>query len=56
MNTHTFNYLLRDLPALSLGKRRVSPTTLINALVSAVVAVDAVLIATGRIAQHYGCF
>jgi hypothetical protein len=51
----TIDRLIGDLPSLAMGSRRVPPRVLINALVSAVVAVDAVLIASVRIAQHYGC-
>ena len=51
----TIDRLIRNLPALSLGERRVSLRALINARVSAAVIVDALLIATGRIAQHDGC-
>jgi hypothetical protein len=51
----TIDRLIGDLPSQAMGSRRVPPRVLINALVSAVVAVDAVLIASVRIAQHYGC-
>jgi hypothetical protein len=51
----TIGRLIDDLPCLTVGSRHIAPQTLLNVLVSAVVAVDAVLIATGRIAEHYGC-
>jgi len=47
--------LMRELAPLVTAGRRIAPAALTNALVSVVIAVDAVLIATGRIAQHYGC-
>ncbi len=51
----TIHCLMGGLPSFVLGGRRIAPQTALNALVSAVIAVDAVLIATSRIAQHYGC-
>lgn len=47
--------LMHGLPTLSFGGRRIAPQTALNALVSVVITVDAVVIATSRIAQHYGC-
>lgn len=51
----TIDRLIVDLPPVSIAGRRAEPRMLLNVFVTAVVAIDAVLVVTGRIAQHYGC-